>query len=406
MVSLWHWIRNLGVDSGLDPSEKKNVTVLNTLVAIVIPTQLSLIPTALYYRDFGGIHLLWVSAIMLSLQILVLVCSAFKKHTLARTLFAFSGLNNITLTAIVAGTETYGQFLMPAVVIGAFYYFPYRERKFVYAFVLLSILALLALEVIPFEPLVSLPAEALPTVRSLVIFWFSIITFGFLYYGSVIYREAEMNLAEEREKADSLLRNTLPDEIVERLKISDSAIAERFEEVSVLFSDIENFTSLSENLSPDELVSLLDRIFSLFDSLVEGHGVEKIKTIGDAYMVASGIPRQRPDHLHAIMQVALGMVRIFDEADGFGHNLQIRIGVHTGPVVAGVIGKKKFAYDLWGDVVNTASRMESHGKSGRIQVTRAVRDLLGHEFQFESRGSIDVKGKGPMEVFLLEQAYG
>ena len=187
------------------------------------------------------------------------------------------------------------------------------------------------------------------------------------------------------------------------MKAKQESIADGFEEATVLFADVVNFTPLSEKLLPQELVEFLNRVFSKFDELVGAHGLEKIKTIGDAYMVAGGLPEPRENHAQEMAELALEMaeaVRKFEYAAG--EPLQMRIGINTGPVVAGVIGVKKFIYDLWGDTVNTASRMESHGMGGEIQVTRATYEKLKDEFVLEPRGSIDVKGKGELETWLLK----
>ncbi len=217
----------------------------------------------------------------------------------------------------------------------------------------------------------------------------------------------------EQARSDFLLLNILPEEIARRLKDADathddtggSAIADRFPQVTVLFADIVGFTPLSARLTADELVTILNDIFVRFDDLADELGVEKIKTIGDAYMVASGLPRPRHDHAAAAADMALGMQRIIKEvAIRLDEPLAIRVGLHTGPVVAGVIGKRKFIYDLWGDTVNIAARMESHGVSGEVQVTGATRDALqanASAHRCDSRGAIEVKGKGEMEVFLV-----
>jgi class 3 adenylate cyclase len=187
--------------------------------------------------------------------------------------------------------------------------------------------------------------------------------------------------------------------VADRLKQSPEVIAERFEAVTVLFADIVGFTTLSAQVSPEELVRLLNDIFSCFDGLADKYGLEKIKTIGDAYMAVAGLPMPRPDHAAAAADMALEMQReIATLAEG---QLQARIGMHTGPVVAGVIGKKKFSYDLWGDTVNTASRMESHSIPGQIQVTQATYEFLQGAFLFEARGKIQVKGKGELTTYLL-----
>lgn len=206
-------------------------------------------------------------------------------------------------------------------------------------------------------------------------------------------------LQQEQEKSERLLLNILPHPIAERLKQSPQVIAERFEQVTVLFADIVDFTPFSASVSPEELVCLLNDIFSLFDHLAEKHGLEKIKTIGDAYMAVGGLPMPMENHATAVAEMALDIQNEMKHL--FAGKLQVRIGLHSGPVVAGVIGKKKFIYDLWGDTVNTASRMESHGLSGGIQVTQTTYEQLHSHYHFEPRGAIPVKGKGEVVTYLL-----
>ena len=215
-------------------------------------------------------------------------------------------------------------------------------------------------------------------------------------------RNAVAALRVEQAKADSLLLNILPQSIADKLKAAPQTIADQFSSASILFADVVDFTPLSERLPPAEVVGVLDHLFSHFDVLAERHGLEKIKTIGDCYMVAAGVPTPRPDHAHALALMALDMCGAMRSVDEVGHlGLELRVGINSGPVVAGVIGRKRFLYDLWGDAVNTASRMESHGTPGRIQITRATKDLLDEEFLCEPRGTIAVKGKGEMEAWYL-----
>jgi len=206
----------------------------------------------------------------------------------------------------------------------------------------------------------------------------------------------------ERAKSERLLLNVLPEAIAARLKEGEHVIAERYEEVTVLFADIVGFTEYSASTSPEKLVYLLNDIFSSFDRLADRHGVEKIKTIGDAYMAVGGVPTPRHDHAPAIAEMALDMqeeiARV--KSDGIAP-LDIRVGINAGPVIAGIIGTRKFIYDLWGDTVNTASRMESHGLVGRIQVTAHTYERLKHAYRFEERGVILVKGKGEMTTYVL-----
>ncbi|AFY39059.1 adenylate/guanylate cyclase with integral membrane sensor [[Leptolyngbya] sp. PCC 7376] len=209
-------------------------------------------------------------------------------------------------------------------------------------------------------------------------------------------------LAVEQEKAERLLLNILPEPIAEQLKHSQDAIAEHFDEVTILFADIVGFTPLSAKLGPIELVNLLNRVFSTFDHYAERLGLEKIKTIGDAYMVAAGLPLPRRDHAEAIAEMALAMQQAVTELQNeLNEDVKIRIGINTGVVVAGVIGTRKFIYDLWGDSVNVASRMESSGEPGSIQVTASTYELLRKKYVLKHRGQVKVKGKGEMDTYWL-----
>jgi len=216
---------------------------------------------------------------------------------------------------------------------------------------------------------------------------------------------AHRALEAERERSEHLLLNVLPEPIAERLKSEPGVIAEHYDSVSVLFADLVGFTAHSAVMAAADVVTLLDQVFSAFDRIADAEGVEKIKTIGDAYMLVGGLPNPRPDHLAAVARTALALR---DEVARLAAQpgqewLAIRIGIDSGPVVAGVIGRRKFIYDLWGDTVNTASRMESHGQAGAIQLTARAAAALGPDFTTRPRGTIDVKGKGPMQTFLLDR---
>ena len=215
-------------------------------------------------------------------------------------------------------------------------------------------------------------------------------------------KEMQRIIQEEKDKSDKLLLNILPESIAERLKESEAIIADAIPAATILFADIVGFTELAEKITPDELINILNKIFSEFDQLADKYELEKIKTIGDAYMVSAGVPFQREDHVKVMAEAGLEMLEAMGEINKFNnHNLQIRIGIHSGSVVAGVIGKKKFSYDLWGENVNTASRLESHGLPGKIQVSQSIYELLSNEYEFEDRGEIHIKGKGLVRVFFL-----
>ena len=212
---------------------------------------------------------------------------------------------------------------------------------------------------------------------------------------------AAREVARANAENERLLLNILPASIAERLRHGEVSIADRFDEMSVLFADVVDFTPFASRLPATEVVSILNDVFSIFDRLVDRYGLEKIKTIGDAYMVIGGL-QPRDDHIEAVAEVGLEMVRqLARYRTPIGEQLQIRVGMHIGAAIGGVIGLKKFIYDVWGDTVNTASRMESHGVPGRVQVTQATRDRMEASFSFEPRGTVDIKGKGPLETFLL-----
>ena len=204
-----------------------------------------------------------------------------------------------------------------------------------------------------------------------------------------------------QEESERLLRNVLPEEIADRLRGDESRIAESFAAATVMFADVADFTPMSSRLSPEELVELLEEIFTDIDVLVTDRHLEKIKTVGDEYMVAAGVPAPRADHAEAIADLALEIRDLTAEKRYLNHEIRFRIGIHSGPVVAGVIGQTKFSYDLWGDTVNTASRLESHGTPGMIQVSADTKELVADSFTCQHRGSIDLKGKGPTETWYL-----
>ncbi|HBE18776.1 MAG TPA: diguanylate cyclase [Cyanobacteria bacterium UBA11149] len=229
-----------------------------------------------------------------------------------------------------------------------------------------------------------------------------------IYYEGIVTditerRNSEVALRSARKRSELLLLNILPQPIAERLKRGERTIADHFNAVTIMFADLVDFTDFSVQTSPRELVEILNQIFSKFDRLAEINEIEKIKTIGDAYMVAAGLPKPREDHADAIAKMALEMqASIAEFNQEMGRDFKLRIGINSGPVVAGVIGIRKFSYDLWGDTVNTASRMESHGLPGFIQVTQATYELLRDRYRFEQRGPIHIKGKGEMITYLLQ----
>ena len=243
-------------------------------------------------------------------------------------------------------------------------------------------------------------ARPLPAADIEILFALNIAGIGSLAFVALSYFRVQRDAAERR--SQRLLLNVLPEPIAVRLQRGEEPIADHHDEISVLFADLAGFTVRSTNESPAATVAVLNEVFSAFDELVRRYGLEKIRTIGDSYMVAAGVPVARPDHLRAICAMALDLqqaVKRLNQENGWG--LSFRVGINCGPAVAGIVGREKFHYDLWGETVNVASRMESHGLPDRIQVTEAVYERLKDEYRFERRGVIDVKGKGPTLTYLL-----
>ena len=321
----------------------------------------------------------------------------------ALSLAAVEMFIHAALVVVLIGWGFGGQYYLLAIMVFVFA-FPYSRRFQVT--VLVATIALFAAgyyytqQVLPpFE----VPGAALATLNiANIATVFCIISVAVAYLIAVTQR-AEAALATEHARSERLLTNVMPVPIAQRLKAREELIADGVDAASVLFADIVGFTSLSARLSPDEVVRLLDGVFTRLDTLVDQFGLEKIKTIGDAYMVASGIPVPRKDHAQVLARFALAARDELAE-----HNLtadvpvELRMGINSGPVVAGVIGRRRFLYDLWGDTVNTASRMESHGLPGRIQITDATQGHLYGSFVCTERGVIDVKGKGPTHTWFLE----
>ena len=219
-------------------------------------------------------------------------------------------------------------------------------------------------------------------------------------YMVLLYFVGERDTAQQ--ESDDLLHNILPVTIADRLKAGENPIADDLPEVSVVFADVAGFTSIARDAGADEVIAMLDDLFTRFDALAERFGLEKIKTIGDAYLAVAGAPEPRADHLTAAADMALAMI---DETRACAlqvrRQLEVRVGLHTGSAMAGVIGRRKFVYDLWGDTVNVASRLESHGTPGRVQVSEAVEAALRGQYLFEERGTIEIKGMGEMRTFFL-----
>ena len=321
---------------------------------------------------------------------------------------AVSGLGIVAMISITTEAEFGNRFYFTGLILISMWGYSLSRLRFWYA-VLANLAIMIGYEFASIEMKGLLESETGIVIFTMHNFFFlgaNVIGMFASYYLERYTRRdflQKYTIQAQRDRADKLLYNVLPERIAERLKESDETIAEEYSAATVLFADIVNFTPISARFGPLEVVEMLNDLFSEFDKLVDKYGVEKIQVAGDGYMVAAGVPTPRPDHATVIAQLALDMQHCVKTGNFLNgkHPIEIRIGLNSGSLIAGVIGRKKYFYALWGDMVNTASRMESHGESGKIQITREMYELVKDEFKCEYIGEISVKGKGKLEVWHL-----
>jgi adenylate cyclase len=412
------WQRWYTVKDDASPAERR----FNAWFAVVIP--IGVLIHAFFIMLFAYWEV-WPMALVNVFSVLIWVFCAvvWRKDRLSLALALASALGStgtsdiwrkqrLSLVLLLVAFEVYAHATLGLIMVGWGFGAQYFMYPLIIAFFLLSwwprwlSLGMLAVTSITFVLYYFYaqsfsPMYTVPSAQLSILYTINTLTSFLVIALASLYIVAETERAEIAN--ENLLTNVLPKPIAARLKKKEPTIADGFPNASILFADLTGFTRLSLKLKPNDLVKMLDTIFSRFDELVDKYGLEKIKTIGDEYMVASGIPIPREDHAEALANFALAMRDSLAEYSAANDvDLQMRIGLNSGPVVAGVIGKRRFLYDLWGDSVNTASRMESHGIPGEIQVSEATRDLLDDQFTFIDRGVIDIKGKGPMQTYLLQ----
>lgn len=405
MKKIWYKLLTLGVINSLEEIDIKHIRLLNALTTFSGLFSLSYLAIEIPYYPITQ-WLIFCLLVISGLFFTVLWLNHQSHFLAARLLFNLAALAFIGFYVLALGPQVNGQIFFLLVIMTAFFIYPKSEKKYQSAIIAFSALIFTAVEIYFYffnQPLLIVPNDLLILFKLSFNVGLLIFLISFSYYIASHYEQAEKLLALEKQYSDTLLHNILPDSIVKRLKDDPVIIADRFEATTILFADIVDFTEFSERTAPKHLVELLNQIFSIFDELTDYYGLEKIKTMGDAYMVAGGIPVARKDHAQAIADLALEMrVKLAEFNQQQQQNFNIRIGIHTGSVIAGVIGIKKFVYDIWGDAVNIASRMESHGIAGQIQVSEATYQVLKDQYLFAERGKIDVKGKGEMRVYLLQ----
>lgn len=394
----------LGVREDCSPAEVRRIQVIN-LIALG-----SIFFNTLYNALFAtmGWTELWLvlttNSIAIVLDFVVLVLNRRGRTDAAMFILFGGGVFNLVFAGLLLGLGT-GAYLflisIPAVAVLVTPPKATRTQLVLSGIALTGLVTVVLVDPLTPPPIAGTAFEPLLFVSSIVGTVALVALTGMHFRHVAETAEAALQVAHEH--SERLLHNILPVQIAERLKAGEAVIADRAEDVSILFADLVGSTPLSERLTANEMVELLNDIFCPFDDLAGELGLEKIKTVGDAYMVVGGLPVWRKDHVHAIAEMALGMREELTRhsVEGLG-SLQMRFGIHTGSVVAGVIGKRKFSYDLWGDAVNTASRMESHGVPGRIHVTEDVYRRLESGYVLESRGPVEIKGKGVMHTYFLQ----
>lgn len=378
---------------------KKNVVRISAWVTII-----AILPWTLFALMQGMLFLAGMNTLQLTCAALALILCGRGRinaaaHLLLISLIAYITIGTIDIEGLGEGRVNYGHNWLLVIAMGMLMALYDARRSVTLAYLgvcglIYAAIGLKWFELAPREPIPAALQTIYPEVTMLPIFIVVILLTG-VFVADI--RRAEQLLAMANNKLESLIENMLPQPIAERLRREGRSFADGIEECSVLFADIVNFTPLAASMPPDKLVDLLNRLFGRFDDLAESFGVEKIKTIGDAYMAASGLPNRRSDHAEILARFALAMRESVSEFPG----LALRIGINSGPVVAGVIGKKRYIYDMWGDAVNMAERMESYGIPDSIQVTRSTHDLIADKFELVELGRLDVKGRRGVEAFQL-----
>lgn len=322
---------------------------------------------------------------------------------ICRSWMLILGLLITGIPSIYYGLDTIVTLHMVFVPLAMILLFSRRERKQFFQYMSVTILVFMAVIFwnVFYGPMYTVPTETFRLFNTIVALDSMFISLYFAYFFFTENTQYKDLLANEREKSDHLLLSIFPETIAAQLKDSNQSVADSFDNVTILFADIVGFTRYASTMGPNELVAMLDEIFSEFDALVDKYGIEKIKTIGDAYMAVGGLPVPDGQHCQKVASMALEINEIIKRKYAKKYDLKLRIGIHTGKAVAGVIGNKKFSYDLWGDAVNIASRFEASGHPEKIHITEDVKNILADDFLFENCGEVNIKGKGMMKSYFL-----
>lgn len=322
---------------------------------------------------------------------------------IGRFLMLTLGLIITGVPSMYYGIDTIVTLHMVFVPLATILLFSRKEKKqfFAYMGVIIGVFLVIIGWNVLYGAAFVVPADTFRIFNTIVALDSMFISLYFAYFFFTENTQYKNLLAHEREKSDQLLLSIFPETIADKLRNSNRSVADSFENVTIFFADIVGFSQLASNKNPSEVVAMLDEIFSEFDALVDKYGIEKIKTIGDSYMAVGGLPVPDARHCHNIADMAIEINQIIKEKYSEKYNLQLRIGIHTGKAVAGVIGNKKFSYDLWGDSVNIASRFEASGHPEKIHITEDVKNTLGDAYSYKDCGEVEIKGKGMMRSYFL-----
>ena len=396
-------IRDIGLSGDHDETWNKSVQLVNSTSVVFAFAMLGWMLIALIYKPYLNLNLI---LFCISLVTCVICVYLNYRHRLKWAIWLFLLSYGICMAGhvIICGNQYNHHLLLVPGIFFAFFFQIHKSRT-LQGIVALYVLSFFYFEFVfpDSEQLVVLDRKTALMMKHAVntTLWFAISFVAF--FVAVTIRNAEANILLERRRAENLLYNILPKPIALRLGKTSGVIADSHTSVSILFADLVGFTRYANGKTPEQVVDVLDTIFSKFDHLAEQYRLEKIKTIGDSYMVPSGIPDPDKDHAIKITEFALSISNYFMELNTTDKiPFKLRIGINSGPVVAGVIGKRKFSYDLWGDSVNMASRMESHGLPGEIQITEQTYSLIKDHFKIELRGPMEIKGKGTMKTYLVK----
>jgi class 3 adenylate cyclase len=403
MKQLLKAIIEAGVRPEMSVRTARFVKASNLVPMITAVWLIGVLPLFTPYLPATRVVTLTTAALALCLCFTPLI-NGFGFYRLAQAYAPTITMPIVAINALYFGHQAWNDLLLIAVILIAFYYVESL-------YILLWVTGCAGVLFVGVESWYALghqgflegivPDQFLITIRNASVYNVAFMTIAFAYYNRAVLNSTQRALDRESARSESLLLNILPKSIAERLKNSTELIADRVPEVSIVFADLVGFTEISRKMDAGQLVTMLNEIFLGFDRAAKRLGLEKIKTIGDAYMVVAGVPEPRVDHVQAAGEMALAMQTHVGTLSSRYADLRLRIGIHTGPVVAGVIGENKFSYDLWGDNVNIASRMESHGLPGQIHVSEAFVRAASDKWHFEARGSIDVKGQGSMNTYFL-----